>query len=109
MALVAMKYYGNNNPVIFHESKLLLNITIGSINTVVLLTSGYFMAYALQLFKENNHQKSANFILLAILFGCLFLGLKAFEYANKVEFGLTLDHNIFFTGYLLVFMLYMYW
>jgi nitric oxide reductase NorE protein len=102
MALVAMKYYGNNNPVMFHESKLLLNITIGSINTVVLLTSGFFMAYAVQLIKENNNQKSAKFILLAILFGFIFLVFKAFEYANKIEHGLTLDHNIFFTFYWLL-------
>ena len=102
MTLVAMKFYGNSNPVLFHESKLLLNITIGSINTVVLLTSGFFMAYALQLFKENNNQKSANFILLAILFGFIFIVFKAFEYANKIEHGLTLDHNIFFTFYWLL-------
>ena len=102
MALVAMKFYGNSNPVLFHELKLLLNITIGSINTVVLLTSGFFMAYALQLFKENNNQKSANFILLAILFGFIFIVFKAFEYANKIEHGLTLDHNIFFTFYWLL-------
>ncbi len=87
MALVAMKYYGNNNAVMFHESKLLLNITIGSINTVVLLTSGFFMAYAVQLIKKNNNQKSAKFILLAIFFGFIFLVFKAFEYANKTWFN----------------------
>ena len=102
MATVAMKVTGNHNTELFHNSKLLLNITLGSINTIVLLSSGFFMANALRLFKLNQLRKSSHSILLAIVMGAAFIIFKAFEYANKLEHGLTMDYNVFFTFYWLL-------
>ena len=39
---------------------------------------------------------------LTILGGLLFLALKTIEYYFKIEAGLTLDHNTFFTFYWLL-------
>jgi nitric oxide reductase NorE protein len=102
MALVAFVYYGRENAVVFHHSRMQLNTTFGAINTVFLLTSGFFMANAVHQFKENNIQKSSVFFKLAMLGGFLFLALKSVEYYHKIESGISLDTNMFYTFYWLL-------
>ncbi len=99
MALVAMVVYSKDEPEVFHNSRLLLNTTFGLTNTVFLLTSGFFMAKSVQSFKANNNEKSSLYLKLTMLGGFLFLLLKSFEYFEKIEAGLTIGHNTFFTFY----------
>ncbi len=99
MALIAFAYYGSQEPELFHQSKLQLNPTIGAINTVFLLTSGLFMANAVQFYKQGNTKKTSLFFKLAMLGGFLFLLLKSFEYYTKITHGITLGTNTFFTFY----------
>lgn len=101
-ALVAMMVYGKQEPEMFHTSRLHLNTTIGTINTIALITSGFFMALSVQYFKEKNLKKSSLFLKLTMLGGVLFLVLKGFEYYEKVEVGLTIGYNTFFTFYWLL-------
>ncbi len=101
-ALVAMMVYGKQEPEMFHASRLHLNTTIGTINTIALITSGFFMALSVQYFKEKNLKKSSLFLKLTMLGGVLFLVLKGFEYYEKVEAGLTIGYNTFFTFYWLL-------
>ncbi|MCF6169337.1 cytochrome c oxidase subunit 3 [Lutibacter sp.] len=101
-ALIAMIVYGKQEPEMFHESRLHLNTTIGTINTIVLITSGFFMALSVQYFKEKNLKKSSLFLKLTMLGGMLFLVLKGFEYYEKMEVGLTIGYNTFFTFYWLL-------
>lgn len=102
MALVAFVYYGSEEPELFHQSRLQLNTTFGAINTVFLLTSGFFMANAVYFFKEKNITKSSLFFKLAMLGGLLFIALKSIEYYHKIESGISLDTNTFFTFYWLL-------
>ncbi|MNS07600.1 Cytochrome c oxidase subunit 3 [compost metagenome] len=102
MAIVAFVFYGNEQAELFHQSRLQLNATFGAINTVFLLTSGFFMANAVHEFKENDRQKSSWYFKLAMLGGVLFLILKGIEYYHKIESGVTLDTNMFFTFYWLL-------
>ncbi|VXC13215.1 Nitric oxide reductase NorE protein [Flavobacterium sp. 9R] len=102
IALVAFAYYGNENTAIFHQSRMQLNTTFGIINTVFLLTSGFFMANAVHLYKNNEIQKSSMFFQLAMLGGVLFLILKGTEYYQKIESGISLDTNLFYTFYWLL-------
>ena len=102
MALVAFVYYGSENATVFHQSRMQLNANFGVVNTVFLLTSGFFMANAVHQFKESNIQKSSVFFKLAMLGGFLFLLLKSIEYYHKIESGISLDTNIFFTFYWLL-------
>ena len=99
MALVAFVYYGHQEPEIFHQSRLQLNATFGAVNTVFLLTSGFFMALAVQYFKENNRAKTSFYFKLALLGGLFFLVLKSIEYYHKIESGITLETNTFFSFY----------
>ena len=44
IALVAMVYTSKEAPEVFHESRLLLDSKIGTVNTIFLIVSGFFMA-----------------------------------------------------------------
>lgn len=99
MALVAMAVYSRDEPEAFHESRLLLNSTFGMINTMLLLCSGFFMAMSVYYFKAKKLKKSRLFLKITMLGGVLFLILKSIEYFDKIDAGLTLGYNTFFTFY----------
>jgi nitric oxide reductase NorE protein len=100
MALIAMVWYSKDEPEIFHNSRMLLNTKIGIINTLFLITSGFFMAKSLNYFKEKKIKKSISYLKLTLLGGLLFLLLKSFEYflKSKEAIHLTTIHFFRFTG-----------
>lgn len=99
IALIAMVVASKQDLAIFHESRLLLNTAFGTINTVFLITSGVFMALSVNYLKQKNTKRSLFFLRLTMLGGLLFLALKSLEYFDKIEAGLTVGYNTFFTFY----------
>jgi len=99
MALIAMVMYSKEEPQVFHNSRLLLNTTFGAVNTVFLLTSGFFMANSVKKLKESKIYQSSIYLKLTMVGGFLFLLLKSVEYYTKIEAGLTLSYNTFFSFY----------
>lgn len=99
IALVFMALNAKAEPEVFHQSRLLLNTTYGAINTIFLLSSGWCMAQSVHFIKSKNFAKSKLFLRLTLLGGLLFLGLKAVEYADKIEAGFTIGYNAFFGYY----------
>ena len=99
IALLSMVYFSNQEPESFHTSRLLLNTTIGMTNTIVLLTSGLFMALSVQELRTNNRKKTRFYLLLTMLFGLTFIVLKFVEYSQKIDAGLILGFNTFFNYY----------
>jgi cytochrome c oxidase subunit 3 len=67
----------------FHEASRHLDIVLGAINTVVLLTSSLTMALAVSATAEGDRKRSVRFLLGTIGLGTLFLVIKAFEYHHK--------------------------
>ena len=102
MGLVAFNIYRANEPVVFAESQALLNRGIGLTNTLVLLTSGFFMALAVHYLKKGKNGISAQMIAVTVFFGLLFLVLKGFEYSDKMEHGIGIEYNSFFMFYWLL-------
>ena len=102
VALIALVISSKQHPQQFHESRLLLNPLFGVVNTFLLLTSGYFMAKSVASFKCKNRLKTRRSMLLTMIGGCAFLAVKAFEYTEKIEHGLTLGYDTFFTYYWLL-------
>ena len=102
IALIAMVISSKQNSIVFHESRLLLNTAFGTINTIFLITSGFFMAMSVNYLKEKNTKNSLLFLTLTMLGGILFLILKSVEYFDKIEAGLTIGYNTFFTFYWLL-------
>ena len=102
MALVALVFSAKENPQLFHESSLHLNKTFGTINTIFLLASGFFVVNAVHNFRENNFKKASFQIKIAMVGGLLFILLKSIEYYTKIASGFVLDTNTFFTFYWLL-------
>jgi len=102
IALIVLTVYSRENPEAYHQARLQLNTLYGATNTVFLLTSGYFMAVAVQKVKQKAFDKAARNTLFAILGGLLFIALKTVEYYEKIEHGLVMGKNTFFTFYWLL-------
>ena len=92
----------NANPELFYESGQLLLQNVALINTIILITGGYFMAMAVSVLKKGDYKKSSSWTLAAIVTGLAFLLLKSYEYYQKLEHGISLDYNSFFTFYWLL-------
>lgn len=102
VAMIAFFVSSTGDPEVFHASRMQLNPMFGLINTVFLLTSGYFMAMSVQKFKANDPATARKYLNLTMLGGLLFLLLKGVEYQQKISHGLVLGHNTFFTYYWLL-------
>ena len=79
MAILALAYYGSEERELFHNSSLKLNKTIGTINTILLLTSGFFVAKGIHFFKAANIKKTLFYFNCAMVGGLGFLVLKSLK------------------------------
>lgn len=84
---------------LFNESQLLLDRFSGAFNTLVLITSSYFVVRAVAAIREGKTTLCTRWLLAAIGMGSLFLVIKVTEYAHKLEQGLDLGYNLFFMFY----------
>jgi cytochrome c oxidase subunit 3 len=62
-----------------------LSIPLGTANTAILISSGFFMALAVWASEVRKKSLLVIFLLLTTLFGLAFLGIKYFEYKEKWE------------------------
>lgn len=102
VAIIALIIAKQGNPIEFEQSGALLNTSFGTLNTIFLLTSGFFMAKTLDLVKFKNKILAKRYLLYTMLGGFLFLILKSIEYKLKLDEGLGLGYNTFFTYYWLL-------
>ncbi len=102
VSLIVLVLSSKENPEAYELSASHLNATYGAMNTVFLLTSGFFMATSVHQFKNNNIDKSKLFLKLTMLGGTLFLILKSIEYSQKIDLGLVLGYDTFFNFYWLL-------
>lgn len=65
-----------------------VNVWAGAINTFILLASSYFVVVAFEAINQNQYAKARGFLALTLLFACIFLGIKAYEYHGKWEHGI---------------------
>ena len=62
-----------------------LALWLGGTNTVVLIASSFTMALAVRAAQTNRRRQLILFLILTMLLGCVFLGIKAVEYHAKFE------------------------
>lgn len=84
MAYIAMRYIYPETFLAAHEH---LNVTMGSINTVVLLTSSLTMALGVRAAQTSNMRLLKFHMLVTIGCALLFLVIKYFEYSHKIHAG----------------------
>ena len=74
-----------------HEA-MHVKLWAGATNTLVLLTSSYFVVVALTRLGAGDAAGARRFLALTLLLAGLFLGIKAYEYAGKFEHDLLPKH-----------------
>lgn len=91
---------------LFNKSQLLLDQRFGFANTLLLITSSFFVVKALEAIKNIEKKRAAkiasHWLLAAMSLGSLFLVNKIIEFSDKVEQGINLSTNTFFMFYILL-------
>ena len=88
-----------HNPVLFYEGPTRLNTTAGTANTLIMLTSSFFVVRAVMAMRENQRQICVRWLWAAVSCGVLYLVIKYFEYQLKTAQGLHTETNIFYGVY----------
>ena len=90
----------SNNIELFNESQLLLDRTAGLINTIVLITSSYFVVRAVHAIQKGRQAPCIFWLNMSIATGMIFIFIKIFEFYTKFGEGINLSTNTFYTYYL---------
>ena len=86
-------------PELFLQSQQHLNLAVGVVNTLVLLTSSWFIARSVQSARTGDHQGALRLTYLGGACGVLFILIKAYEWSAKIAQGHTMPSNEFFMFY----------
>jgi cytochrome c oxidase subunit 3 len=85
-------------PEMFFNAHKALNVTLGGINTVVLITSSVTMALAIRSMQHDRQKQTAALLLATLLLAAVFLVIKYFEYAHKFHLGQLPGRYYTYTG-----------
>ena len=85
---VAYAVYRGNHPEVFLDAHKYLNTTLGTFNTIVLLSSSLTMAWAVRCAQLGQQRGLVRLLATTLAFASLFLGVKAVEYSHKWGEGL---------------------
>ncbi|PHS29793.1 MAG: cytochrome-c oxidase [Methylophaga sp.] len=88
------------NAEMFQQYQLTLNKEIGAANTLLLITSSYFVVRAVHAIRQDRVMSCIHWIYAALLGGVGFLILKSVEYYDKFSAGISLSTNTFYMFYL---------
>jgi cytochrome c oxidase subunit III len=75
-----------------------LDVTLGAINTAVLIGSSLTMALAVRAAQLGSRAATVTFLLLTIVLGSVFLGIKVVEYSDKFEHHLVPGPHFIWDG-----------
>lgn len=91
---LAYTLYRGKYPESFAVASNHLAIWLGAINTVILICSSFTMALAVYCTQVGKQQLQIIFLILTMIFGGAFLGIKAVEYREKYHDNLIPGHLI---------------
>jgi len=91
---------------LFNESQLLLDTRFSFVNTLILVTSSYFVVKALESIKLRDKKVASalasKWLLFAMGLGLVFIINKIIEFSQKSAQGIDLSTNTFFMFYILL-------
>jgi len=96
---VGYMYFRGEDHVVFLQSQAKLNLNIGAVNTVVLLTSSLFVALGTAAERAGKTPDALRLFGFALVCGAAFPLLKLFEYIPEITAGMTPGSNLFFMYY----------
>lgn len=100
--LTAMASVRLTDPEGFAAAQSLLDGRAAVLNTLLLVTSGFFAAKAERATKTGAKAKARHWLLAAMVSGAGFLVVKGFEYAADFRAGADIDGHPFFMFYFLL-------
>jgi cytochrome c oxidase subunit 3 len=75
------------NPDMFYNAHKQLNVTLGTINTIVLITSSVTVALAIRSLRLNRKKQTIALLATTLILAAVFLVIKYFEYSHKFHLG----------------------
>jgi cytochrome c oxidase subunit 3 len=84
---VAYTVYRAWHPEMFYNAHRFLDVHLGTLNTVVLISSSVTMALAIRSLQLDEARKAARLLLATLLLAGVFLVVKYFEYSHKFHLG----------------------
>ena len=90
--------YRSLYPEAFAAASLRLNVVYGALNTGVLICSSLTMVLAVRAAQLGERRSLVVFLLLTILLGTVFLGIKSVEYSHKFHEHLVPGASFVFEG-----------
>lgn len=87
------------DPALFEESRNTLNMHLGGIDTLILLTSSWLVALGILALKRDRLDLVPRYLLGGALTGLAFVVSKSFEYFLKFAEGITPGTNPFYMWY----------
>jgi cytochrome c oxidase subunit 3 len=83
--------YRYKHPVDFHHASGELEVVLGTLNTLILLTSSLTMAGSITAIQRGQRKLSVVLVLITMALGLLFLVNKGFEWGAKIDHGIYPD------------------
>jgi nitric oxide reductase NorE protein len=102
LAFIVFLVLREKSLAVFESSQAELNQVLAFVNTLVLVTSGYFVVVANGFYDRSDDRSSVRWLAAAIALGATFVVIKAIEYNDKISHGLTTGVNQFFDFYWLL-------
>ncbi len=85
---IAYAIYRHVNFADFHIAAKDLDLVLGTVNTVILLTSSLTMALSITAMQKGNRKLAVGLVWLTVLCGLAFLVIKYFEWSAKISHGI---------------------
>lgn len=102
VGLTAFLVMAADEPDAFAQGRASLNQTLGLVNTIVLITGGWWMANAIHALRHGARPAATRWSAAAMGAAAVFLVIKGVEYADKLAHGHTLRDGTFYTFYWLL-------
>jgi len=87
------------NAALYLRNQAELNLHLGVINTLVLLTSSWAMAHCVKEARTGDHANALRYLWLTIAGGATFATMKLYEWSLEIGKGLVFETNDFFAYY----------
>lgn len=95
---VAYAIYRAWNPDMFYNAHKYIDVILGAINTIVLITSSLTMALSIRSMQLGNRKRTMRLLLFTLILAGVFLVVKYFEYSHKIHLGQLPGKYYTFTG-----------
>ncbi|MDR2857640.1 MAG: cytochrome c oxidase subunit 3 [Novosphingobium sp.] len=96
---VVYTYFYRQSPDLFLASQAHLDLTLGVVNTIILLTSSWSIARCVERSRAGDYKAALRNVLLTMAGGFLFAGIKLYEWSVEIGRGFTFTTNTFFSFY----------